>query len=321
MAGQLTRQRLLHLVAAQSQMAGYEAAVVDVAQDYLLHRLKTVGLLDLLVFKGGTALRKLHAGSAGRFSLDLDFSVANIGDAPASVLNLLREEVHGLTIGPFEYAISDRRGKLQIEYSSVEFQIDSPLMSKLDVTSPPWLPSQSKPWVKMAIHEYYGFALPELSACSMEENLAEKIVRLNRLTPARDMYDLMWVGRNQLTNRLDVALIRRLVVLKNWVDAYGVTAGDGTAWGQSHSTRPFEPDRWLLLRDPEVFDAEDIGLLAIPAPSFAELSTEVSQRYAFLKLMDADEARVSKNDPSDRATVLRMLADLPGGRLAECGLY
>ena len=30
-----------------------------------------------LVFKGGTSLRKLYAGNQGRFSLDLDFSVAN----------------------------------------------------------------------------------------------------------------------------------------------------------------------------------------------------------------------------------------------------
>lgn len=33
-------------------------------------------MLDELAFKGGTALRKLYAGNQGRFSLDLDFSVA-----------------------------------------------------------------------------------------------------------------------------------------------------------------------------------------------------------------------------------------------------
>jgi len=57
----------------------------------------------------------------------------------------------------------------------------------------------------------------------MEENLAEKISRLNRTTTARDMYDLAWVARNQGNlGGLDFNLIRRLAVLKIWVDARGL---------------------------------------------------------------------------------------------------
>jgi len=58
---------------------GRDAALVDIAQDLLLRDLHEQGLLDELAFKGGTALRKLYAGNQGRFSLDLDFSVATIG--------------------------------------------------------------------------------------------------------------------------------------------------------------------------------------------------------------------------------------------------
>jgi hypothetical protein len=56
---------------------GRDAAVIDIAQDLLLRDLHERGSLDALVFKGGTSLRKLYAGNQGRFSLDLDFSVAD----------------------------------------------------------------------------------------------------------------------------------------------------------------------------------------------------------------------------------------------------
>ena len=56
---------------------GRDAAVIDIAQDLLLRDLHERGSLDSLVFKGGTSLRKLYAGIQRRFSLDLDFSVAD----------------------------------------------------------------------------------------------------------------------------------------------------------------------------------------------------------------------------------------------------
>lgn len=38
---------------------GREAAILDIAQDLLLRQLHETGALDAVVFKGGTALRKL----------------------------------------------------------------------------------------------------------------------------------------------------------------------------------------------------------------------------------------------------------------------
>jgi len=72
---------------------GCEAALVDIAQDLILRELHMIGLLGELVFKGGTSLRKLYAGNAGRFSLDLDFSVREIGADTETVLDLLTEHV------------------------------------------------------------------------------------------------------------------------------------------------------------------------------------------------------------------------------------
>ena len=72
-----------HIARHTPQGAGSQgrgAAIIDVAQDLLLRHLTDIGLAEKLVFKGGTSLRKFYAGNAGRFSLDLDFSIANIYD-------------------------------------------------------------------------------------------------------------------------------------------------------------------------------------------------------------------------------------------------
>jgi predicted nucleotidyltransferase component of viral defense system len=77
-----------HAASAQ----GRDAALIDIAQDLLLRHLDDIGLLVELAFKGGTALRKLYAGNEGRFSLDLDFSVSQIGTDSETVLDLLEAD-------------------------------------------------------------------------------------------------------------------------------------------------------------------------------------------------------------------------------------
>jgi predicted nucleotidyltransferase component of viral defense system len=89
---------------------GREAAVLDIAQDLLLRELQETSVLDALVFKGGTALRKLYAGNEGRFSLDLDFSLSVPADPETVVLDLV-SAIDGARIGPFAYGVSERRGK------------------------------------------------------------------------------------------------------------------------------------------------------------------------------------------------------------------
>ena len=54
---------------------GREAAIIDIAQDFLLSYLEDNGKMEQVSLKGGTAIRKFYAGREGRFSLDLDFSI------------------------------------------------------------------------------------------------------------------------------------------------------------------------------------------------------------------------------------------------------
>lgn len=305
---------LARVVRHAASTQGRDAALIDIAQDLLLRHLDDVGLLVELAFKGGTALRKLYAGNEGRFSLDLDFSVSQIGTDSETVLDLLEAEVTGLKLGPFTYGIRHHRGKRHLT-------VDSPLgstgqlESKLDVNPPPWLEPVSRTWVPMRIHEAYGGSLPKITTVRLEENVAEKIARLNRTTTARDVYDLVWLWRHYRDDGgLDTKLVRRMAVLKIWVDKHGVKT-DGAHWKPGHDSNGFDPEVWLRLRPAAEFDQEDIGQLSVPTPDLDELAGDLVAGYAFLRDLDPDERTVASILAADRGLVLRMLAELPGSRL------
>jgi predicted nucleotidyltransferase component of viral defense system len=300
---------------------GRDAAIMDIAQDLLLRQLHRTGTLARLAFKGGTALRKLYAGSAGRFSLDLDFACITIGVPSDDALADLIVTIDGLQIGPFGYGVTERRGKWTLILTH-PYGGTSALHSKLDLNPPPWLEPVRRGWQPLPVHAQYGLpALPLLQVIRIEENIAEKIARLNRATPARDMYDLRWVMCNTAaTGPLDPALIRRLAVLKIWVDANGVHAGD-TWWKPGHEGPPFNPARWLRDRSTGEFDADDIGALTVPTPTAAELSEALRTHFEFLADLDEDEQTLARARPQDRPLALRALAALPGSRLADAGLY
>jgi predicted nucleotidyltransferase component of viral defense system len=301
---------------------GRDAAVIDVAQDLLLRELHYRGVLDALVFKGGTSLRKLYAGNQGRFSLDLDFSVASPGDDLDTVLLSLISEIDGLTIGPFAYGVTERRGKWWLTIRTAFASADSTLSSKLDVSPPPWLDPVRRAWIPMPVHATYGTpGLPELQVVRLEENIAEKISRLNRTTTARDLYDLAWLATHQREiGGLDTALIRRLAVLKVWADAHGVGAAN-VRWKPGHEPRAFDPSRWLRTRVAAEVDLADIGALAVPTPSLADLNATIQAHYGFLRNLDPAERQLSATREQDRHLALRFLTELPGARLAAIGLH
>jgi predicted nucleotidyltransferase component of viral defense system len=253
---------------------------------------------------------------------DLDFASVTIGADPDDALTELIAAIDGLTVGPFRYGVVERRGKWTLTYEHSFGGDAGALQSKLDLNPPPWLPPVRRGWQYLRVHDQYGQpALPELQIIRLEENLAEKIARLNRATPARDMYDLRWVMANpQVTGQLDLTLVRRLAVLKIWVDANGVHAGD-TYWKPGHEGPAFDPDRWLRDRSVDEFDEEDIGALAVPIPTAAELSEALRMHFQFLADLDDDERILAAVREHDRPLALRLLAALPGNRLANVGLY
>jgi predicted nucleotidyltransferase component of viral defense system len=301
---------------------GRDAAIIDIAQDLLLRDLHSRKALDRVVFKGGTALRKLYAGRQGRFSLDLDFSLADIGHDLDAVLLDLVGAIDQTRIGPFVYGVTERRGKWSLTVDSPFSDDDLSLTSKLDMSPAVWIEPRVRGWVPMPIQKAYGSpALPHIRVIRLEENIAEKIARLNRVTTARDMYDLSWIAEHRHELKvLDTALIRRLAVLKIWVDSNGLSS-PAAVWKPGHEPSQFVPDNWLRVRDADEFDLEDIGALTVPTPSAAHLSTVVRNHFAFLADLDDDERQIALGIEQDRHHVLSLLSGLPGGRLDGIGLY
>jgi predicted nucleotidyltransferase component of viral defense system len=318
----LTAGRIARHAPRNARAGGQDAAIIDIAQDLLLRSLHEEGVLAALVFKGGTALRKLYAGQQGRFSTDLDFSLASPADHPDDVVEALVVAIEGRRIGPFTYGAAYRRGKWMMTVQHDFGDAGSGLSSKIDVSPPVWLDPVRRGWVPMDVHAFYGDPpLPNLQTIRLEENLAEKISRLNRTTTARDMYDLAWVAANERgLGGLNRALLRRLAVLKVWVDAYGVTASHAR-WNPAHEPAAFDPSHWLRERRADEFDLEDIGALAVPPPSAKELAAQVKHHYAFLADLDDTERQLAAVRGQDRPLALRELGRLPGGRLGDLGLY
>lgn len=312
----LTRGRILRHAPARGAQ-GLDAALIDIAQDLLLRDLHERGVIDAVAFKGGTALRKLYAGEAGRFSTDLDFSVRSVDEERDAVEQRLVDAIAEMRCGPFRFGIDTRRGKPSITIESNLGETEA-LTCKLDVTSPPWLPTEERAWVPMPVHDLYGGSLPQLHVVRLEENIAEKIARLNRATPARDAYDLVWImtNRRRLGRGLDPNLIRRLAVMKAWVDMNGLGAAKHR-WSQGHDPKPFDVPLWLRARSAKDFDDENIGLLATPPPKLDELGRALSAEYQFLRELTPDEETLAACNGGDRGLLLRMLDELPQTQLPQ----
>lgn len=315
----LTEGHIARHTPTGSGAPGREAAIIDIAQDFLLSYLEDSGRMDQVCLKGGTAIRKFYAGREGRFSLDLDFSIDDqYTDSAEQALDFV-SEIDGLKLGPFSYSVSERRNKWYIGLSS-PYNDGDIFKTKLDFASYPWLEPVTRLIVPLPIHKQYGFELPQIHTVRLEENMAEKIARLNRTSTARDMYDLNWLLETKsISTTIDKKLLKRLVVLKIWVDSYGMHYGN-IFWHPAHEPSVFDPDRWLNDRKPKDVDAEDIGTLAVPAPTPEDLIKRLKTNYGFLAELDEMERTIAKSNQKDRGLVIQALTELPGNRLGK-GLY
>ena len=293
---------------------GRDYALLDIAQDFLLAEFHRAGLFDgPCVFKGGTALRKHFSGPAGRFSLDLDLAVGHVGADPHGIANRVSEVVAAADHQGFGYRSEMRRGRLSIHVDADLGHVPQPV--KVDVSPPPWLAPDVRRFVAAPVHARYDFALPSLPVVRFEEVLAEKIARLARTSTARDAADLVWAATTSPHSQMDRELVRRMAVLKVWVDNHGM---DGH-WHQAPGAAPFEPDVWLqAARD---WDDENIGLLAHPPPKLAHLEHDRAAHYGWLDELDADERRWARCDPRDRADVVNAIVTLPGSHLEADSIW
>lgn len=260
-------------------------ALLDVAQDHLLYLLDAAGCFDgdRLIFKGGTSLRKCRIGGNGRFSTDIDFAAPD-DDVVLEVCGL----VDGAVIGGFHYRLNKASDDARHWDMTIEHDQFGPVPARSSVEfarRPLVRPVERLEFVRLQVHQAYGFDLPALPVIAEVEACAEKLARYRRVPYARDLYDLNWfAGRH-----LDEPLIRRLWILKVWGDVIDDGRGE----------RPVSPDDVLAPRKVGDFKPVPIGSLTQPV-AIEEWEQRVRTRFAFLADLAEDERRWAACDHRHR---------------------
>ncbi len=279
--------------------------MLDVAQDHLLTYLHGQGLFNEgLVFKGGTSLRKMRAGAAGRFSTDVDFC------APTTKLTtVVLDTIDGLSFGPFSFRLAERRPRRADLLVTGPFGPTHNTPTLIGITSkvdfsvrPPWLAPETLPFLPLPVHNSYDLpgGLPALPVIRLEEAVAEKLARYARVPLARDLYDLVWYGEY---GDLDEQLTRRLWILKVYYDV---------VLEERWPNRAFTPEAVLTPRQPAEIDEENIGYLVQPV-RIAAWEHQFRQRYTFLAELTEDErtwARCQAEDLTHHQRAIAALTEL-----------
>lgn len=298
----MIEEKFVDLYARNSGLRDKLVAERDVVLTYALRALLDAGLMNHLAFKGGTCLRKLIFGSAGRFSEDLDFTLDSDepeDDVLARVVETFSREHHGITFALDDYYKTDGDtsfgGDVLYRHAwndAGRFRLQVSLRER------PTLPVVA---LAMRPQAYFGqleFDLFEVRSLPTIEMIAEKVRAAFQRAKVRDLYDL----HRFATTPFDGELLRRLVVLKLW-----------------QVRDRFVPDSFFAKLRGGDYEWEDIQRLVRSSERVdpAEIIAVVEDRFAVLRLLTELErqilgdARSGRNEPLAerlRVEVRRMAA-------------
>lgn len=221
----MIRQVALQRLNAAYQGRAREESYLELAQEHFLDWMRASGLLDEVIFKGGTSLRKFTFGLQGRFSLDLDFATMDRGVGELVIDALESGFTHeGVTFMGFAIDKPALKGAWTAEAPGLGV---TGLACRLDFsTRPLLLPPVSRPRAELpSVNQRdLGFAPVAVRMADLRETCAEKLARFRRVMFARDVYDLHALIP---LVRSDVDIIRELLLYKVYFDV--IDDGRGTA--------------------------------------------------------------------------------------------
>jgi predicted nucleotidyltransferase component of viral defense system len=280
----LTRQQVQRF-AAESGLRDIMVAEKEIVLTYLLQLLSERGLLEKLVFKGGTCLRKMFLGNQGRFSTDLDFTATELRDHEDVILDMMgafETPFHGVTFaipdGSYYESEDGMSWGVNPTYTH-DWNGDGASEIKLQISrrETPTLPVERREQCLQSYFRFLPFGPTALNCLALPEILAEKIRASYQRNKARDMYDLGMFA----TKPLDQPLVRRLVVLKLW-----------------QASDSFSPEKLMAkFADRDAFDWADLGHLTRhgQAPDTAGIIAACVKGYGFLAALTPDELLLAKD--------------------------
>ena len=231
---------------------------------YALGALAERGVLDRLVFKGGTYLRTMVTGDVGRLSEDLDFTNQGLPEDPEKELEAaFAPGFHGVEFRLVDpYRTSRRNWACQVRYrhewDEGQFRLE------ISYRESPLLPPRR--WAPLA-QPYFAtlpFVPPEIPCLRVEEALAEKLRAIQQRATERDLYDAIRYAHKGF----DADLVRLLAVAKLWSDR-----------------EPFDPDRILTVLSQGRREWPDLDRLIGRARrrSWNHEAAEAAHRFRFLR--------------------------------------
>ena len=188
----------------------------DVVLTYALAALIDGGVMTDLAFKGGTCLRKMVFGSSGRFSEDLDFTLATARPEDDVLLRLverLNRTHHGITFTFNEYYKTDGDTSFggDVFYRHA-WNARGHFRLQVSLRERPTLPVVARAMQPQGYFAQLEFAPPAVRVLAPIEMLAEKVRAAFQRVKVRDLYDL----HRFVTTPFDGELLRGLAVLKLW---------------------------------------------------------------------------------------------------------
>lgn len=255
----------------------------DVVLTYALHALLDAGVMNHLAFKGGTCLRKLVFGSAGRFSEDLDFTLDT--DRPADdvlteIVEVFNSEHYGIafTLEDYYKTEDDTSFGGDVIYTH-SWNDTGRFRLQVSLRERPTLPVLPKAMQHQAYFNYLEFELFDVRAMETIEMLAEKVRAAFQRVKVRDLYDLHRFSATPF----DGELLRQLAVLKLW-----------------QARDPFDPDVFFRKLRSGNFDWVDIERLVRTSERIEheEIISTVESRFDVLRQLTELEQQVTADAKS-----------------------
>ena len=190
----MIEDKFVDLYAHNSGLRDKLVAERDVVLTYALRGLTDEGVMAHLAFKGGTCLRKMIFGSAGRFSEDLDFTLDTEraeDDVLLELVGSLNREHYGITFALDQYYKTDRDtsfgGDVMYRHAwndAGRFRLQVSLRER------PTLPAVQMAMQHQAYFNHLEIDLFKVRSLQVIEMIAEKVRATYQRAKVRDLYEL-----------------------------------------------------------------------------------------------------------------------------------